>query len=104
MHFVNASASAIPRFSPWPASGWIVCAASPTRTVRALAPSPMYVSACEKRKGKDATVPGWIALTSGGTISASAGGMPASAAVSDENAERLSIPSERSLNASSSWN
>ena len=41
MQLKSDSTSPRPMLSPCPARGWIVCAASPTRTVRAPGPSPM---------------------------------------------------------------
>ena len=48
--FASRSASPIPRFNPWPASGWTLCAASPARTTRGRT----YVVACESESGKHA--------------------------------------------------
>ena len=74
-------------------------------TVLAPLPSPMYESACEKRNGKDATVPGWIDLMSGGYDSAPSGGIPASLLVdSEDSAEYESIESDCSRKDSSEWN
>ena len=68
----SAAASESPRLSPCPASGCMMCAASPMSAVRL----PIYASAWRKRSGKDAMVPGWMLATSGGSASAPWSGMP----------------------------
>ena len=63
----------------------------------------MYESACEYLKGKDAVVPGWIDVTSGGRDSESSGGIPTSlVARVDEYADVEEMLCDRSLHRISS--
>jgi hypothetical protein len=72
----SAAASPSPRFSPRPASGCMTYAASAISAVRL----PIYASACQKRNGNDAMVPGWVFATSDGTAWALSSGIPTAAA------------------------
>ena len=50
--FKSAATSRSPRLSPWPAKGWITCAASPSRTTFGSDAGPIKRSERILRKGK----------------------------------------------------